>query len=83
MNTTVRFVENKTVVRFVSRTTTVRFPSCTMSQEQFNAMMDAWAASRPSFLNNEEAAAVLAPGKTYKIAAGSDVANEGSWQTVI
>lgn len=83
MNTTVRFVENKTVVRFVSRTTTVRFPSCTMSQEQFNAMMDAWVASLQSFANNEAAAAVLAPGKTYKFSSESDVGNQGSWQTVI
>lgn len=83
MNTTVRFVNTRTTVRFVDRKTTVRFPVCsTMSQAQFNAMMDNWLATLQPFANNAAAAADLAVGKAYKFSADSDVGPRGGVQIV-
>ena len=80
--TTVQFTDLSITVHFVERSTTVAFPQCSISQEEFNALMDNWLLSLQPFASNEAAAATLDVGKAFRFSAGSDVAPRGVLQIV-
>ena len=80
--TTVQFNDLSTTVHFVERSTTVTFPQCSISREEFNALMNNWLATLQPFASNALAAEVLDVGEVFKFSADSDVAPRGVLQIV-